>query len=170
MKRLAAVLLLLGCGGPEPKAFGVTSSSSSSTAASSGGASTSSGNTGGESPNGGTGGEAGSGGTAECSIPEQCPGHDGECSWRTCLDGDCGVHVEPEGTPLYEQVDGDCKVTACGGAETIQLIDEGDLPDDGNECTDDSCTGSEPTHKPKPNGVDCTQNGGLYCVAGVCSA
>jgi hypothetical protein len=83
-----------------------------------------------------------------------CPGTDGLCQTRTCESAMCGLFFEPFGTPVGTQTAGDCQSHACdgGGAET-DLIDNADVPVDGNVCTADLCQAGVPSNVPEPKGT-----------------
>ncbi|AKT43152.1 lamin tail domain-containing protein [Chondromyces crocatus] len=135
-----------------------------------GGGSGGDGGAGGSTGGGGPGGNGGAGGDPQCSTPAQCPGEDTTCATRTCVGGVCGVDAAPEGTVVDPQVAGDCQVLRCDGAgAAVATPDDTDLPDDGNECTTDTCSQGTPVHTPQVDAA-CTQ-GGNYCnAAGDCVA
>ncbi len=118
---------------------------------------------------GSTGG-GGTGGQAECVTAADCPGADTECHTRTCAAGACGADDAPEGTALSQQVAGDCQVAQCDGSGGITSApDDLDLPDDGKECTVDTCSAGAPVHTAVSVGTACTQGGGAHCnAAGDC--
>ncbi|HWB81707.1 MAG TPA: hypothetical protein VG755_42385 [Nannocystaceae bacterium] len=107
-----------------------------------------------------SGGSSSSSGGPECfddlgcddALPctlDECDA--GSCTW-TPLDG-----VQ---APAELQTDGDCGVVMCTMGMPTDDIDDADLPDDDNACTDDVCemgVGSNP-----PNGA------GGQCPTGVC--
>ncbi len=101
---------------------------------------------------------------AECLAPDTCPGNETECQFRTCTGLACGTGCNPFGTVTSGQVAGDCQLNVCNGAcSTTNVPDNSDLPDDGNQCTTDLCTGGVPSHGFEPVGTVCTQNGGSMC-------
>jgi hypothetical protein len=69
---------------------------------------------------GGTGGTAtgGTGGTGGCSAPDECPGNDTTCRYRTCVGNQCGMADAPVATPCVEgggtQCDGNGNCVQCG--------------------------------------------------------
>ena len=109
-------------------------------------------------------GGGGSGGTVMCTNPGECPGDDTECRVRTCEGGVCGVTNMPAGTPITDQVLGDCLEQACDamGELTATPLDT-DIPDDGIVCTDDACSGGVPSNMAKAVGDPC--NGTMNCNA-----
>lgn len=80
---------------------------------------------------------------------DQCDA--GNCTW-TPLDG-----VQ---APAALQTPGDCSVVMCTMGVPTDDIDDADLPDDGNACTDDLCVMGVGSNE--PNGA------GGQCPAGVC--
>lgn len=112
----------------------------------------------------------GAGACVACVEPEDCPGTDTECRTRTCADFRCGVEYQPDGTPLFTQIDGNCRELRCDGAgEETNAVDDADLPDDGHDCTDDLCVAGAPSHPPFAAGTACFEAGGHFCTAaGTC--
>jgi len=63
---------------------------------------------------------------------------------------------------LAAQVPGDCKSRRCDGQGTIVAVtDNGDLPNDGNPCTQDVCTAGVPSNPVNAAGATC--GGGQLC-------
>ena len=109
----------------------------------------------------------GLGGCVECNVASDCPGTDTECSQRTCAANACGVNFEPFGLPVAGQTTGDCQVVVCDGlGSTTSIPDDLDLPDDGQECTEDLCVGGVAMFPPYPLGFPCS--GGQCDGAGNC--
>ena len=103
------------------------------------------------------------GACAECVAATDCPGTDTECSARTCTANRCGVRFTAAGTPLAVQTDGDCRRAVCTGAGGDEIIlDDGDLPEDGDLCTVDVCTAGTPSS----SAVDPTD--GSACTVDAC--
>jgi len=99
-----------------------------------------------------------------CLTPASCPGVDTDCQSRTCTSGVCGFSFQPAGTPTSSQIPGDCHRNECDGAGgIIPVVDNADLPIDGQQCTDDVCVAGNPSHPPSPIGTACTQGGGVVC-------
>jgi slime mold repeat-containing protein len=93
----------------------------------------------------------GAGSCVQCNSPTQCPGIDNDCQARSCTSHACGITFAPVGTPRAQpfQTIGDCKVVVCDGAGSSGAqaqADGTDLPDDGNKCTMDVCTGGVISH------------------------
>lgn len=131
----------------------------------SGGAASSSSSTGagpGSGASGGEGATGGSGGGGRCATPSDCGSN--ECMDYTCDDGSCSETPKRVGTPIGRQTNGDCLVNQCDGAGTLEQVpDDGDLPDDTNDCTDDVCTNGTPSHPAEPADTSCGATGNLVC-------
>lgn len=102
----------------------------------------------------------------ECKSPADCTDlpPDDDCQERLCDGGECGLDFTPEGEPAsaVRQTAGDCQVVVCDGAGgTTMEIDDTDVPDDGNDCTEDVCTAGVPSNPPVGEGT--------ACEAGVCN-
>jgi len=113
----------------------------------------------------------GAGACVQCLGAADCPGSDSECATRTCTGGACGTTFTPLGTPLAAQVAGDCRLSVCDGAGGTNWEPlEGDLPSDGNACTEDVCSIATPLHPPVAAGATCSgPGGGVVCDgAGAC--
>lgn len=120
---------------------------------------------------GAMGGAGGAGGGApECNAANDCAASANECEIAVCKDGKCGFDAVPNGTPIAAQTSGDCQQAVCDGAGSVTSIaDDQDLPNDGNECTTDSCSMGMPSHTAVVAGAMCMQNGGEVCnAAGEC--
>lgn len=80
---------------------------------------------------GGTGLTGGGGSGGGCASPDQCPGVDTTCSFRTCDGGQCGMDIAPVGTSCSESGGQVCDDSgAC-----VQCNSEA-------ECQPQSCAGS----------------------------
>jgi Lamin Tail Domain len=135
----------------------------------------------------GTGGDmsTGTGGAKPCTTVAECSGSDTECGKRTCKDGTCGVDFTAAGTALAAQTAKDCLKAVCDGAGATKSIPENtDTPDDGNDCTDDTCAAGVPTFTAKAAGSACSMGAkkctmestcvecivGADCASSVCDA
>ena len=109
-----------------------------------------------------------------CNAPSDCPGTDDECKTRTCENNTCGVTFTAQGTPVAAQTAGDCVEQVCDGSGNIVASDlDSDVPpDDGNECTDDTCAAGAPVHPAKGNGTSCDDGDACTqadsCQSGAC--
>ncbi|MDI1452030.1 VCBS repeat-containing protein, partial [Polyangium sp. 6x1] len=107
-----------------------------------------------------------------CLAPADCPGTDDACQMRTCTDGQCGVSFTAFGTALPAQTVADCRQAVCDGQGGITYQNnDGDLPDDNNPCTKDTCSGGMASNPFEPQGTTCgmSQEKPLLCDgAGKC--
>ncbi|MFO0588746.1 MAG: lamin tail domain-containing protein [Polyangiaceae bacterium] len=104
----------------------------------------------------------------ECLTAASCPGTDNECQTRTCNSNTCGMTFQPNGTVVATQTAGDCQENQCNGSGAVVSVAKNtDVPaDDGNQCTNDTCSAGAPVHPPKAVDTACSQNGGSFCSAG----
>jgi hypothetical protein len=129
------------------------------------------------------------GGTEQgpCQGPDDCPYPVEQCKGPTCVEGVCGADYLADGTPWYADAPGDCRIDVCDGAGGIKSVfgedpppqtsgdcqrlvcqngapvaadDATDVPDDGNDCTVDTCEAAGPTNTPLPVNSAC---GDGYC-------
>lgn len=130
------------------------------------------------------------GGTTEtgpCERDDQCPYPGGQCMGPRCEDGVCGGKPLPDGTLWSggtpgdcrhdvcdgagglksvladdppQQTPGDCERFVCEGGEIVAIGDASDVPNDGNDCTDDACVDGVPTNTQLPVNTAC---GGGFC-------
>lgn len=96
--------------------------------------------------------------TTECASVAQCGGADNACQTRACLEGGiCGFIYTPENTIVTDQTPGNCHASRCDGSGNfVETIDDTDTPDDGNECTIDTCAGGVPSRSPSTSGSECS--------------
>jgi hypothetical protein len=131
-----------------------------------------------------TTGGGGSGGGGNTCDPEQCPGVDTTCNYRTCV-GDCGFADAPEGTACTEDggqvCDGQGSCVECNEASDCDsselCVANQCVPatcqngtQDGQE-TDEDCGGNE--CPPCDNGEGCAQYTDCvsrYCDGTTCAA
>lgn len=125
----------------------------------------------------------------ECVVGGDCPAP--TCQAATCEGGVCGTMNLAEGTPVDDlpgdcratvcdggggtkeiptddppaQVAGDCRLTGCLNGQVEYAPADDDLPDDGNECTADSCSAGQPVFTPKPVHSLCGPMGAYFCHA-----
>ncbi|HHH30757.1 MAG TPA: hypothetical protein ENK57_20770 [Polyangiaceae bacterium] len=101
---LGLVSFTLACGGPESSTLPPPNTG--------GGGQTSSSGQGGDifntSSAGGMGTGATGGAPATCTVPEDCPGMDTDCSSRTCVSELCGIANAPSGTPCDDNGGNTC--------------------------------------------------------------
>ena len=93
---------------------------------------------------------------SKCLVAADCSGVNDACQTRTCAQGKCGTTFASAGTVLPVQTGGDCQKASCDGSgAAVQQIDDVDLPDDKNPCTDDVCANGAPSNPPKAQGTGC---------------
>lgn len=106
----------------------------------------------------------GEGNCAECTSAATCSGSDTECRKRACITGKCSMMDVPSGTLTSVQTPGDCRRNECNGSGGAGSVpDDTDVGDDGNDCTNDICSGGTLTHPPKASGTSCATAGGRVC-------
>jgi plastocyanin len=94
----------------------------------------------------------------KCRAAADCPAPSSPCAQASCEAGVCGTVFLPDGTALPDalQTVGDCAVLVCDGSgAAISRSSDGDLDDDGNECTKDVCTDGQISHPPEAAASDC---------------
>lgn len=110
----------------------------------------------------------GSGACVGCITASDCPGTDNACQSRKCTSGVCGMSYVASGTAVGAQTTGDCKKNACDGAgKIVAMVDNADLPVDGNACTKDVCSNGTPSNPPSAAGTACGTSG-VCNGAGTC--
>jgi hypothetical protein len=104
----------------------------------------------------------------QCNGPTDCtwlaPGD--ACHERHCQGGQCASVDQPQGSPLppAQQQVGDCHEWVCDGmGGSTEVVDDTDVPDDGRECTVDSCTLGVADNAPMQQGTACGLGGALVC-------
>ncbi|MDI1451101.1 hypothetical protein [Polyangium sp. 6x1] len=102
----------------------------------------------------------GNGACVECTQPEHCTGIvETDCTKRACVENKCvSDYLGNETTAgAASQAPGDCKRVVCngvdGGVEPIN--DNTDVPNDGNPCTIDFCTGGAPDYDNAAANTNC---------------
>lgn len=101
-----------------------------------------------------------------CGAQHGCPActNGRACAAGTdCASGHCagGVCVECSNTGHCTGTTASaCHAVACVSGACTQVVDDTNVPSDGNDCTDDVCTDGVPSHPPK--------NAETVCAAGVC--
>jgi len=90
------------------------------------------------------------------------------CTLDACVQGKCERDVAPDGD-AKDQKDGDCSRTVCKLGIASEVVDNGDVPDDDEECTLDSCENGVAFNKPVLDGTKCKIGAGSgTCTAGKC--
>jgi len=95
-----------------------------------------------------------------CTVDEDCPDDGNPCTMSpVCMDHTCVYPPAAAGTACGDPSDTDCDdPDTCNGAGTCVVNHEPDgttCPDDGNDCTDDTCSAGTCTHPNEPAGTAC---------------
>ncbi len=100
---------------------------------------------------------------AECDDQNPCTVDTCDLSRGLCV-RDPLNNVEADASA---QTAGDCSVVECDNGQPVDVPDPDDLPDDGNDCTTDTCRGGSPVFEPVGSGEACDGDG--FCDgAGEC--
>ena len=104
------------------------------------------------------------GACVECVAKADCDDGivESKCHSFDCVGGACFVSTQPDG-PLPGTPAGDCHVEVCAAGLYEDQVDNADVPDDSNECTQDVCLNGVPQNPPTPLNSTCGQGGLLYC-------
>jgi hypothetical protein len=111
-------------------------------------------------------GTAGGAGAGPCQSITDCPLPASSCESRICVGGECGAQAVVLGTPvpLAEQNQGDCLIDVCDGQGGVTWYnDDTDLPDDGQQCTQQACISGVAATESLDVGTICSQSGGKLC-------
>ena len=113
----------------------------------------------------------GAGTCVACNVAADCAPTGDECKIAACNpDKSCGTMNAAGGVQLSQaqQITGNCQTLYCDGTGSFESKNNpADVPDDGNPCTTDKCTGGAPSNTPGPTGADCGM--GQKCnAAGQC--
>ncbi len=112
-------------------------------------------------------GTGGSGGGLACTTDASCEDFN-PCTTEVCTAGSCVFTALPDGpAPGVNDFPGDCVEQRCVGGQAQQANDDTEVPDDGIDCTLDTCQAGTPTHADAPAGTPCSAgqcNGAGQCV------
>lgn len=98
---------------------------------------------------------------AGCTNAADC-GESTECAPWACDNGVCALTFTNPGTPVQQQVPGDCMRVQCTGTGEEQAVaDELDVPV--VVCQIGMCSGGTPSTTPAAEGTECNENGGKAC-------
>jgi hypothetical protein len=107
-------------------------------------------------------------GAIPCTLPSECD-DDNACTEDRCEGSACVFSATSNG-PAPTQLPGDCRVIQCQGGMPSEEPDDGDLPEDDNACTADTCSAGTPHNTPRPDGEACSLNGSAgHCEGGACT-
>jgi hypothetical protein len=113
----------------------------------------------------------GAGTCVQCLSDANCDSsHDTACNKIHCVAGACTFVPENANTPVADTRTGDCQKNVCDGTGGVSpIVDDTDVPVDGNTCTHDVCTQGVATNPAVDVGTSCSQNNGTRCdAAGAC--
>lgn len=109
---------------------------------------------------GGTGGK-------NCVVTSDCDDKN-PCSLDICDTGKCVWTTAPDGN-AKDQTDGDCSKTVCKSGAASVVTDDGDTPDDDEQCTLDTCSNGVPSNTPVVENTPCVIGTGAgQCKSGKC--
>jgi len=93
-------------------------------------------------------------------------------SGKVCQSGHCKAVAQCQSAADCPQAAaGSCQVATCVSGSCDFAADDTDLPADGNQCTQDLCSGGVPSNPAQPISTTCNQGGGTHCDgAGNCVA
>jgi hypothetical protein len=106
-------------------------------------------------------------GPTPCEVDAQCD-DENPCNTDTCgEDKLCAHEALPDQT--VDAVPGDCHRTVCTNGRAENEVDLGDVEDDGEDCTLDTCEDGQPVHLAKIEDHPCAVGQGTgECHAGKC--
>lgn len=146
-----------GHGGSEPGAGGDGGGAGGEAGAGGGGGTT------------GTGGQGGDGGAStsvsststgvvepQCATAADCNGVNDDCRRTICNEGRCGIETMQRGTPVSEQIDGDCQRVVCNGVGGTEVMyHASDMPLETMPCASPRCSREGPFWEPHVKGAFC---------------
>jgi hypothetical protein len=99
----------------------------------------------------------------QCVVDGDCNGANDECRHTTCEDGRCVFRVEPRGTPIDDEVEGDCRRVVCDGNGATETVYWGsDVPIEDRTCVGGRCSFADgPYWEPHVAGAPCGD--GMRC-------
>jgi hypothetical protein len=110
-------------------------------------------------PTGNGGASPGGGGAGGCAQDADCVA-DNPCTPGFCVEGVCKfVALDGVDAPDDAQADGDCRQLRCVEGLAEPINDDGDVPDDGTICTDESCSEGIAQAQSVNPGQPCEANG-----------
>lgn len=105
----------------------------------------------------------------ECESDADCPGPpDYRCGQGRCAEGKCELDIRGYEI-IPNQYPGDCKYLYCSPqGDVVAGKDPGDIPDDGEPCTFDTCEEGEPVNIVLPDEHVCPGDTDRVCWKGKC--
>ena len=122
---------------------------------------------------GGGGDDGGSAGDAstgpQCTVDLECE-DENPCTLDTCGEGKTCEHESAPNGDAKDQVEGDCSRTVCTNGIPSEVPDTGDILDDDEYCTLDTCEPGGPSHVTRLDNTPCTVGTGKgTCQTGKCT-
>jgi hypothetical protein len=100
-----------------------------------------------------------------CNDGNPCTADGCDAAANACI----AVPLDGIPTPGLSQMAGDCVEERCVNGQSTKVVDDADLPDDGNPCTMEACASGKPKHPFQPAGTPCGE--ALICDgAGHCGS
>ncbi len=106
------------------------------------------------------------GGCVQCNADAECLDFaagwsDTDCQTPRCVAGQCELQCEPLGVVAADQSpQADCRTVVCdGGCGYQNNVDDTDVQDDNNDCTQDLCDLGVVSHPPEPVSTLCGASG-----------
>lgn len=93
-------------------------------------------------------------GSGPCTKASDCPGTPTVCGEPACFNGACGLKELHKGK-TDSQVYGDCRDRLCKNAQPTTAVNDTDVYDDANPCTEDDCANGVPMNLPLAVGAEC---------------
>jgi len=117
----------------------------------------------------------GLGNCAGCLLATDCPANfSPDCGSVACNNGICDTTLQPSGTAIPNQTNGDCQTQVCDGAGMVtSQIDDSDIPSNPNLCTPGACSNGTPGTTNAMAGTACGGTNicdglGVCCAPAVC--
>ncbi len=101
-------------------------------------------------------------GSGTCLTTADCTASATVCGTPFCVNGNCGFKSTKPNGPTDSQVYGDCHTIKCDFGLVVNAVDDTDVYDDANACTEDLCAKGAPTNLPLAAGVECSM-GSTVC-------
>ena len=99
-----------------------------------------------------------------CDNSEDCTPPSNPCLVAMCHDNVCMLMPIGSGEEARTQTPGDCRVLRCDGAgNSIDAADDNDVPEDGLDCTLDTCTNGVLEYPSATPGTACDDGSGTMC-------
>jgi hypothetical protein len=101
----------------------------------------------------------GAGECTEATVATDCTSPPTVCGEPACYNGKCGFKNAHEGK-TSSQIYGDCQDITCVLAQPANVMNDADIYDDANDCTEDLCASGVASNLPRAAGFACSGTGG----------